>query len=142
SRDRAGLRAGTITAAKAIYSLLIPTVLAIVVLAPYIMDVFGPQYRAHATTCLRIMAIGGLFLGATYVIDSLLAAIDRMHGYMAINILNSLMVVGFVAIAVSSGINAVAIGWASAQAASVLIGLAILVGPRFYRALRLRTRAM
>ena len=130
SRAPEHLRVQVTTAVKAIYALLAPACLLMIVCAPLIMSVLGQQYETHATGALRAMAAGSLFLGATYVIDSILTAVDRMRAYFAINAINSLLVLTLAALAADHGLTNVAIGWAVAQGLSAAIGLAILAAPR------------
>jgi O-antigen/teichoic acid export membrane protein/glycosyltransferase involved in cell wall biosynthesis len=133
SRTPAALRGNTITALKAIYSLLLPGALMLGVLAPWILGLLGGGYAAHAGTALRLLAAGSVFLGFTYIIDSILTAIDRMKSFLAINSINSALVVVMVAFVAHRGLTAVALGWDAAQGLSVLFGLAILTGPRLLR---------
>jgi O-antigen/teichoic acid export membrane protein len=138
SRAPEHLRTNVITAIKAIYGGLAPAALLLFALAPVIMSLLGPEYEAHATGALRAYAAGSLFLGATYVVDSILMATDRMRAYLMINALNSLLVVALVAIFAGQGLTAVGLAWAAAQGLSVGIGGAILIAPRVYRAGRRR----
>jgi O-antigen/teichoic acid export membrane protein/glycosyltransferase involved in cell wall biosynthesis len=134
SRDARALRANAITALKAIYALLLPGAVVLGVCAPWILGLLGHGYEAHAGNALRALAGGSVFLGFTYVIDSILTAMDRMKSFFAINVINSVLVVGLVAHFAHSGLTAVALSWDLAQALSVLFGLAILFGPRLRRA--------
>jgi O-antigen/teichoic acid export membrane protein/glycosyltransferase involved in cell wall biosynthesis len=130
SRAPDALRANTITALKAIYGLLFPSVLVLAVVAPWLLGLLGHPYAVHAGNALRAMAVGSLFLGATYIIDSILTAMDRMRGYFVINVINSALVVGLVAVFARSGLTAIALTWDVAQGLSVFFGLAVLFGPR------------
>lgn len=129
SRDPAALRGNTIRALKAIYALLLPGALVLAVCAPWILGLIGPAYAAHAANALRVLAAGSVFLGFTYVIDSVLTATNRMRGFFAINVINSVLVVGLVAVFAHNGLTAIAVTWDLAQGLSVLFGLAILFGP-------------
>jgi O-antigen/teichoic acid export membrane protein/glycosyltransferase involved in cell wall biosynthesis len=133
SRDPAALRANTIMALKAIYALLLPGALVIAACGPWILGLLGHAYAAHAGNALRVLAAGSVFLGFTYVIDSVLTATSRMKGFFTINVINSVLVVGLVAVFAHTGLTAIALTWDLAQGLSVLFGLAILFGPRLWR---------
>jgi O-antigen/teichoic acid export membrane protein len=141
SRDRAKLGANTRTAIKAIYGLLLPAAGLLYVLAPTIMALLGRQYELHATNLVRALAAGSLFLGGTYIIDSILTAVDRMRAYFAINAINSLLVVGLVALVAAGGMTDIGLAWVAAQAVSLVIGAGILFAPRIGKLSALRASA-
>jgi O-antigen/teichoic acid export membrane protein len=128
------------TAIKAIYGLLLPAALLLFVASPLVLSLLGPEYERHATNALRIMAAGSLFLGATYLIDSVFTAVDRMRSYFMINAINACLVVALVAVVAGRGLTAVAVAWAAAQGLSVIAGVGILAGPRLLGTLQLRAR--
>jgi O-antigen/teichoic acid export membrane protein len=113
-------------ALRGIYGLLLPAMVLLIAAAPLVLRIFGSSYAAAGTGCLRILALSGLPMGGTYLVDSLLIARDRMSAYVFINGANAALVLGFVAILVPRGITAAASGWTLAQVASLLIGLGIL----------------
>jgi O-antigen/teichoic acid export membrane protein/glycosyltransferase involved in cell wall biosynthesis len=140
SRGPEYLRRNLMTAIKAIYGLLLPAALLLFVASPLVLSLLGPEYERHATNALRIMAAGSLFLGATYLIDSVFTAVDRMRSYFMINAINACLVVALVAVVAGRGLTAVAVAWAAAQGLSVIAGVGILAGPRLLGTLQLRAR--
>ncbi len=126
SRDPQRLRRNTFKAITAIYVLLIPAALTLFFAAPLLMHVLGHQYAVHATTALRVMVAGSVFLGLTYVVDSILTTVDRMRAYFLINAFNSIMVLVLVEVAAGTGLTAIAFAWTAAQGISMLVGLALL----------------
>ena len=120
--------------------MMIPVVVLVVLFAHPILSILGPSYASHGTFVLRALAVGSLSLGGNYIIDAMLAGRDRMTGYTAINLVNAALVVGFALVAVHQGIDAVAVSWALAQAASLAVGVCILAGPSVFANLGARLR--
>jgi O-antigen/teichoic acid export membrane protein len=113
-------------AIRAIYSLLVPALAILVVAAPLLMRIFGASYAAQATSCLRILALATLLTGGTYLVDSMLIARDRTGAYLFMNGANAALVLGCVGVALRHGLTGAAEGWAIAQGASLLLGLAVV----------------
>lgn len=113
-------------AIRAIYGLLVPALLVLVVAAPLIMRVFGTSYAAQATSCLRILALTALLTGGTYLVDSMLIARDRTGAYLFMNGANAALVLGCVGLMLHRGLTGGAEGWALAQGASLLLGLGVV----------------
>jgi O-antigen/teichoic acid export membrane protein len=114
-------------AIRAIYGLLLPALVVLVVAAPLIMRIFGASYAAQATSCLRILALTALLTGGTYLVDSMLIARDRTGAYLFMNGANAALVLGCVGVALHHGLTSGAEGWAIAQGASLLLGLGVVV---------------
>jgi O-antigen/teichoic acid export membrane protein len=130
SRRGASLRGQLVRAVRGVYALLLPAVIVVVAAAPLLLSLFGAAYASAATGCLRVLALGTLLTGGTYLIDSLLIARDRKGAYVFINGVNASLVLGCVAILLPHGLTAAAAGWALAQGLSFLIGLAVLAASR------------
>jgi O-antigen/teichoic acid export membrane protein len=124
-RDRP-LRVVTGKALRHVYGLLLPAVALLVLTAPLVLRLFGPDYADGAAACLQLLAVGALATGLTYLIDAILAARDRMRAYVAMNVANAAAVLVLVAVALPHGLAAAGAAWAAAQAASVVLGLALL----------------
>ena len=127
-------------AVRGIYIVMIPVVVLVVLIAHPILSILGPSYASHGTFVLRALTVGSLSLGGNYIIDATLAGRDRMTAYTAINLVNAALVVGFALVAVHQGIDAVAVSWALAQAASLAVGVCILAGPSVLANLGARLR--
>jgi O-antigen/teichoic acid export membrane protein len=126
SRKGATMGAQVRKALRAIYGLLIPGILVMVAGAPLIMRVFGASYAAEGSNCLRILALGSLFTGGTYLVDSMLIARDRTGAYLFMNGANAALVLGCVGFLLRYGIDGGAEGWALGQAVSLLLGLIVV----------------
>jgi O-antigen/teichoic acid export membrane protein len=126
SREPGRLREQTVKAVRGIYALLLPAMLVLILAAPLVLLAFGGEYRDHATDVLRVLALGTVFTGGTYVVDSILVARDRVRAYVAMNAINAVLVLGAVAVLLPSGLVAGAVGWAVAQGVSLAIGGVVL----------------
>lgn len=126
SRDASALRRDVVKAVRGIYLLLLPVLALTIVGAPWILRLFGAQYSAHAAPALRVLALGALFTGGTYLVDAILAARDRVFGYMVMNAVNAVLVLGATGALLPYGLTAAAWGWAGAQALSLVVGLGML----------------
>jgi O-antigen/teichoic acid export membrane protein len=113
-------------ALRAIYGLLVPGILLIVVAAPLIMRIFGASYATQGSNCLRILALSSLFTGGTYLVDSMLIARDRTGAYLFMNGANAALILGCVGFLLRDGINGAAEGWALGQGVSLLLGLVVV----------------
>jgi O-antigen/teichoic acid export membrane protein len=113
-------------AIRAIYGLMLPALLVIVLGAPLIMRVFGATYAAQASTCLRVLACASLFTGGTYLVDSMLIARDRTGAYLFMNGANAALMLGGVGFMLRYGVTGAAEGWALGQAGSLLLGLVVV----------------
>lgn len=111
---------------RGVYLLLVPAVAVVVAIAPWLLDLFGASYSGAATGCLRVLALSTLLTGGTYLVDSVLVASDRMVAYVFINAANAALVLACVGVLLPHGLTAAAVGWALAQALSLLIGLILV----------------
>jgi O-antigen/teichoic acid export membrane protein len=111
---------------RGVYLLLVPAAAVVAVGAPWLLDLFGASYSAAATGCLRVLAVGTLLSGGTYLIDSVLVASDRMVAYVFINGANAALVLALVGVLLPHGLTAAALGWVIAQAISLVIGVILV----------------
>lgn len=118
------------------YSLMGPIVLVIAALAPVLLGLFGDEYTA-ATTCLRLMALGGLFGAFNYIADVLLNAAGRIGVFTVVNVTGAVAVLAATMVLGTRGLTWVGVGWLAGQIFySMLAGTALvrcgLVGGRSY----------
>lgn len=128
--QRAALRTQLRKAVKAIYTLLLPATLLMVLAAPFLLGIFGPEYAESATACLRLLATATVFSAGVYLVDAALIARDRTGAYILMNGVNAALVLTFCALALPHGLTAGVIGWVTAQGLSLLIG-ALVVAVNF-----------
>jgi O-antigen/teichoic acid export membrane protein len=112
--------------------LLLPGAVALVVLTPYVLLVFGSDYADHATTMMRLLAIASVPRAA----HSLYAALARFRGdgraILGRQVLSvSALIGGTLLLAPSMGLTGVGLAWLGA---SVLVLITVI--PGLMRALR------
>jgi O-antigen/teichoic acid export membrane protein len=117
-------------ALRAVYGLLLPSLVLVLALAPAILRLFGRAYEADATGCLRVLSLSALAAGGTYLVDSLLIARDRRLAYAFMQIANAILVLGSVGILLPRGLTVAAVGWDFAQCLTLALGLCILAAGR------------
>jgi O-antigen/teichoic acid export membrane protein len=111
---------------RSVYLLLVPAVAVVVAGAPWLLDLFGTSYSVAATGCLRVLGLSTLLTGGTYLVDSVLVASDRIVAYVFINAANAALVLICVGVLLPHGLTAAALGWALAQAVSLVIGVLLV----------------
>lgn len=124
--QRGALRTQLTKAIKAIYAMLLPAVILMLIAAPYLLRLFGTAYADSAAGCLRLLAVGATVTGGTYLVDSALIARDRTGAYIFMNAVNAALVLTIVGCLLPFGLTAGAIGWVIAQAASLAIGAVVI----------------
>jgi O-antigen/teichoic acid export membrane protein len=94
------------TALKALrgaYLVTVPVALVVAIAAPDILMLFGHRYSVHSTAFLRWAAAASLFFTFNYVGDVVLVARSKIHAYGAVNIIGTLLIVGFLIAATTPG---------------------------------------
>ncbi|NVI88376.1 glycosyltransferase [Actinomadura sp. BRA 177] len=128
--QRAALRTQLRKAVKAVYALLLPATLLMVLAAPLLLRMFGPEYAESATTCLRLIAAATVLSAGVYLVDAALIARDRTGSYILMNGVNAALVLTCCALALPHGLTAGVLGWIAAQGLSLLFG-ALLIAVNF-----------
>lgn len=113
-------------ARRAVYGLLLPSMVLVLVAAPFILRLFGKTYAADATGCLRVLALSALPAGGTYLVDSILIARDRTAAYTFMQIANAALILGGVGILLPHGLTAAAGGLAAGQVLTLILGLMVV----------------
>ncbi|MFT4163885.1 MAG: lipopolysaccharide biosynthesis protein [Microlunatus sp.] len=114
-------------ATRSLVVVLLPAVGVAILAAPLGLWLFGAEYKDQATLALRVMVLGCIPSGISYLIDASVNGRGDGRGYFLLNLQNSILVLVFVALgAHSHGINGAAVGWAAAQLVSVGISICYL----------------
>jgi O-antigen/teichoic acid export membrane protein len=103
----------------AMYGLLIPLSIAVFVLAPYILRVFGPNYGA-AEHLLRLMTLFALVGVANFITGSILSLYKKVLYLTFTNVVNALIVIIY-ALGFAHSINGVAVGWILGEVANFVL---------------------
>jgi O-antigen/teichoic acid export membrane protein len=112
SHSLANLR-NTIKRAAFINSLLlIPAILIIIILAPYILDIFGKHYSGQGIAVLRILSISSIFLGISYPCGSILNVLHKLKSLMIVNAIGSVTVISLTYLFLRMGLGLIGAMWA------------------------------
>lgn len=121
------LRSLSLRAARGTFALVTPYVLLLVLAAPLLLQIFGSRYSVNATPALRAVAAGGLFTGATYLVDTIVIARGHVRAYVITNVTNAVLVVAGVVLGIFNlGVDGAGIGWTAGQGAALVIALGVL----------------
>lgn len=97
------------------YVAVIPVAVALVVLAPYVLLVFGHVYSVRGTANLRWATAGTVFSTFNYVGDTVLLARQKIGAYNLVNVLGTIAILACIAAALSIGASWIAPAWALGQ---------------------------
>jgi O-antigen/teichoic acid export membrane protein len=105
-------------------SLLIPVTVLVIVLCPWVLAVFGEQYRHGATPLLRILSVSSLIVMLYSAFCALFKLTHDLKGLLVTTAVNSVAIVGGVFVASHKfGLNGVGWAWVIGNAASVVVAL-------------------
>ncbi len=114
---------------RALLGTYLPVLLCVamlVVFAPVILRIYGSDYATQGTTCLRLMALSGIFSTFNYVGDMALLARSRVTGYVVVNALGTMVVLGCVYVGSGFGVNGVGLGWLVGQMGYTAVSLIVI----------------
>lgn len=121
-RDEAGA-----TIRRAGLTILVVTglgALVLLVLAPYLLGVFGPEYADQGTVVLRVLALGSLGVGLNYWSAIRLRLADHLRVGVTIQLLTTCLMVGGALVVAPQGVVPVAVAWGVGQLLGGLAGCA------------------
>ena len=124
--QRGALRAPADQAIKVIYAMLLPTVAAMLIIAPYMLRLFGKAYTGSAAGRLRLLAVGALMTGGIYRVDSALIARNRTNALHLHKRRERGYGPGDRRVPAAIRPHGGALGWMIAQGASLAIGAAVV----------------
>ncbi len=135
SRDETKLSAYSVQTLRQTLGLMVPVVALIVLLAPYLLQLYGDAYAAESVTLLRLLSLSAL----PFVVVSTYISVARVkRDIAAIFWVNSglcLLVLGFSS-ALLGRYGVTGVGWAWLLAQSVVMG--VLLATRLRRARSVR----
>lgn len=111
---------------RAVYGLLLPSLVFLFATAPIILRLFGQGYATDTVGCLRVLILSALPAGGTYLICSLLIARDQIKIYTFMQIANAALILGFVGMLLPRGLTAAAGGLALGQGLTLVLCLLVL----------------
>jgi len=126
SNDETTLRNNIKRAAFINALMMIPAIILVILLAPFILFFFGKHYSDQGVTILRILALSGIFLAVSYPCGSILNILHKLKSLIAVNFFGVVALIGLVYIFIHEGHGIAGaawgwlIGWAVYAAAYVL----------------------
>jgi O-antigen/teichoic acid export membrane protein len=116
---------------------VLPAAAVVALVAPWLLELFGPQYRANATLLLQLLMLSTF----PRVVVSLYMTMSRLRNRTApLAVLQLIQAVGILAgtVLLSGSLGLDAVGW---SALVVEVGMAVAVAPWVVRWLRSGRRA-
>lgn len=86
SHDQAALSAHIKKTLRTVYALTIPAVLAVMLLGPFVLYLFGSEYAQQGAWVLRLLALSMLFVGINLVGETILHLDGRIRRLILINL--------------------------------------------------------
>jgi len=119
-----------------ILALLIPAIIGVIVLTPFVLEMFGPTYRENATMLINILAVSGIVIAFYSVLATYFKLTHQLKAIVAMTAANSLAIIVF-ALILTKPHGLIGVGWAWLLGSIV----AVLTGGAFYL-LRRRRRSV
>jgi O-antigen/teichoic acid export membrane protein len=105
--------------------MLVPAVLVLIVVAPYALSLFGPEYREHGTTLLRLLAIGALPNMVLALAVAVARVERRLRGVVVALVAQAALSLGLVTPLIHSmGVVGAGVAWLGSQC---IVAAALLV---------------
>lgn len=105
----------------------------VVVAAPFVLRLFGPQYEAHSTTLLRLLALAAFISVPNFLADTVLNVRRDVYGFAWANILGNAACLAAVIVVLPGSPEAIGWAWVVGQASYGLISCAIVLLRRHHR---------
>jgi O-antigen/teichoic acid export membrane protein len=101
--------------------------------APFVLRLFGPQYEAHSTTLLRLLALASLISVPNFLADTVLNVRRDVVGFAWANILGNAVCLAAVIMVIPGSPDAIGWAWVVGQASYGFISCAIVLLRRHHR---------
>ena len=109
---------------------MVPVTLALVLVTPLLLAVFGPDYRAHGTTTLRVLLVASPVVAFNTWTSALLRLTKQLGALIWSNVAYAVVMCGLAALWVDKGIAWVGGAWLIGNLASGVIGAVALLAGR------------
>ena len=109
------------------YTGTLPAATLLVIVAPYILLIYGHDYSLHGSWFLRWGAAAAVFSTFNYVGDIVLLARQKVVAYNVVNMLGTVAILGCVFVAVGLGLRWVGPAWFAGQAIYACVSVTTLL---------------
>ena len=117
---------------RSTFTLVVPLVVVMVVAAPWLLDIFGPQYARHGTMLLRLLLLASLPRIIMVVFTAVARVEQKTHRNAAVSSVQAVLMIG-AAFPLMGWLGVVGVGWAT-LGAQLIVSAALI--PWFIRLMR------
>lgn len=132
SHDMNELKNHILKTIKIIFILLLPAIIIISLFGNIILHFFGKNYENEAFGFLRIITFSVFFIAISYIGSTILRIKQRISMLISLNLLGSVLIIGFSYLFISHGLIGVGWGWLLGQALSSLTYLLVLINKSYF----------
>lgn len=129
SHDEAAIRQHTLKATKLIAALMVPGIIGLMLVGPYVLRLFGEGYDRDGRSLLMLLALSGAFLAANTVARTILKLRYQSGALVWVSLIGSLLTVGLCFPFAPLGLVGVGISWTIGQAVMLALYGVILGRP-------------
>ena len=109
---------------RIISGLMIPAVVLVVVLSPFILSFFGQNYREGAISILRLLSVSGLAVMLYSLLSTVFKQTKNLKAILLMTATNAFVIIGFSLVFVKSyGLSGIGWAWLLGTFAAVCTGL-------------------
>lgn len=112
--------------AKFIALLLLPSSLVTIVLAPFVLSIFGENYASQGTDLLRILSVAALFVSTYAALGTILKVQKNITALVFINTLYAITIIGLAYVLSGHyGLAGIGFAWLAGNVVATIAGLFI-----------------
>ncbi len=112
---------------KLIGLLLLPSIVIVILLAHFVMGIFGESYASQGTALLQLFSIGAIFVSTYAALGTTFKVRGNIRALVVINIVYSIVILaGSYTLSASHGLMAIGWSWIVGNIAATLVGLAFV----------------
>lgn len=94
---------------KVLTMILVPMVVLAIIIAPFMLSLFGPQYKSHATEIFQLFALSTFFVAISSVGNTLLNIAHKTSGVVTTQVINVVVTFGSAFLLVHDGLRGIGI---------------------------------
>jgi O-antigen/teichoic acid export membrane protein len=120
---------------RIVMTLLVPSIIAVIVLAPYVLETFGRDYRENADTLINILAVSGIAIAFYSMFSTYFKLTHQLKAVVTMTASNSVAIIIFALILTKPyGLTGVGWAWLMGSFVAVFVGAVMLLIGRRRRA--------
>jgi O-antigen/teichoic acid export membrane protein len=103
--------------------LLVPVIILLLFICPFILHLFGQRYQNNATTLLRLMLISGLAIMIYSLMNFIFKYMKILKGMVLMTLVNAVSIITISLFLTKFGLSGIGISWLSGSVIAVIVGL-------------------